>query len=321
VTSRERVKRAIYFRDPDRIPYNFDSNRTPEDGISYGEDMIWVFAGTRDGMEEWGVVYETMDDSFGEPKVFPLQGKENLDGYIFPDFSEDWRYEEMRKIIRENNGDKYVLGMLPVGLFQHMIDLFSFEDFLVNCIAAPELVEEVCDGFLKVDMDCIKKMAEAGVDGIIGIDDTALQDRLLVSMDIFRTIFKPRYKKLYDYCHSLGIDTFIHSCGYNIDIIEELIDAGLQVVNLDQQENMGLRKLSERYKGRICFYCPLDIQRTIDFSKEEIEERVREMIDCFATEHGGYIAKTYPQPRAVKMTDEYLKFMTDAFKKYGSYER
>ena len=39
--------------------------------------------------------------------------------------AEDWRYEEMRKIIRENNGDKYVLGMLPVGLFQHMIDLFS----------------------------------------------------------------------------------------------------------------------------------------------------------------------------------------------------
>ena len=321
MNSRERVKRAIYFQDPDRIPYNFDANRTPEDGIEYGEDMIWVFAGTRGGIQEWGVVYETIDDSFGEPKVFPLKDKEDLEGYTFPDFSEDWRYEEMRKIIKENNGEKYVLGMLPVGLFQHMIDLFSFEDFLVNCIANPEIVEQVCDAFLKADMDCVKKMAEAGVDGVIGIDDTALQDRLMVSMDLFRTIFKPRYKKLYDYCRSLGIDTFIHSCGYTIDILEELIDAGVQVVNLDQQDNMGLRAISERYKGRVCFYCPLDIQRTIDFSKEEIEERVREMIDCFATEHGGYIAKTYPQPKAVKMTDEYLKIMTDAFKKYGVYER
>lgn len=321
MTGRERVKRAIYFQDPDRVPYNFDANRTPEDGIEYGEDMMWVFCSTRGGMEEFGVVYETIDDSFGEPKVFPLKDAESLDNYTFPDFSEDWRYEEMREIIKKNNGEKYVLGMFPVGLFQHMIDVFSFEDFLVNCIANPELVEAVCDGFLKICMDTADKMAEAGVDGVIGIDDTALQDRLMVSMDIFRKIFKPRYVKLYDHCKSLGLDTFIHSCGYTIDIIEELIDAGLQVVNIDQQDNMGIRNISERYKGRVCFYCPLDIQRTLDLSKEEIEDRVREMIDCFSTEHGGYIAKTYPQPRAVKMTDEYLKIMTDAFKKYGVYNR
>ena len=167
MTGRERVKRAIYFQDPDRVPYNFDANRTPEDGIEYGEDMMWVFCSTRGGMEEFGVVYETIDDSFGEPKVFPLKDAESLENYTFPDFSEDWRYEEMREIIKKNNGEKYVLGMFPVGLFQHMIEVFSFEDFLVNCIANPELVEAVCDGFLKICMDTADKMAEAGVKDVV----------------------------------------------------------------------------------------------------------------------------------------------------------
>ena len=136
-------------------------------------------------------------------------------------------------------------------------------------------------------------------------------------MDMFRTIFKPRFKRLYDRCHALGLDTFIHSCGYTIDIIEELRDAGCQVFNLDQQDNMGIWELSKRYRGRVCFYCPLDIQRTVDMGPEEIEARVVEMISAFNTPKGGFIAKTYPSPEALHMSKNYLQTMTDAFKKYA----
>ncbi len=322
MTSRERVKRAIYFQDPDRIPYNFDSNRTPIDGISYGEDFIWTFVTQRaptHGNNEWGVVYETIDESFGEPKVFPLEGRDTLEGYTFPDFSEDWRYEEMRRIVRENAGEKYVLGYSPVSLFQQMIDLFGFEGFMVNCIAEPEFQAETCDVLCDMAIACAEKMAEAGADGILLADDTALQNSLMVSMEVFNTIFKPRYARLFSHCRELGLDVFVHSCGYTLDIIEELIDAGCQVINLDQQDNMGLWEISRRYKGRITFFCPLDIQRTLELSPEEIEQRVKDMISAFSTEHGGFIAKTYPQPRAIAMSDAYLKTMTDAFKNHGAY--
>lgn len=317
--SREIVKRAIHFQDPPRIPYNFDSNRTPVDGISYGEDMLWVFATPKEtGSEEdeWGVVYQAMGESFGEPKVFPLEGAESLDGYTFPDFSEDWRYNEMRRQIEENKGEKYVLGMLPTGLFQRMIDLFGFVDFMTNVAAEPELIQETCSKLCDIAIASARKMSECGVDGIITIDDTALQYSLMISMDAFREIFVPEFRRLYSECHKLGLDCFIHSCGYTLDIIEELIKAGCDVVNLDQQDNMGIDKLSERYRGRICFYCPLDIQRTLDMDQKGIEERVKQMIQAFATPHGGFIAKTYPQPRAVGMSDAYLKMMTDAFKRY-----
>lgn len=321
--SREIVKRAIHFQNPPRIPYNFDSNRTPEDGISYGEDMMWVFAEMKpmeNGINEWGVGYETLDDSFGEPKVFPLEEKEDLEGYVFPDFSEEWRYEKMRKQIRENNGEKYVLGMLPNGIFQHMIDLFGFMDFMLNLGANLELVEELADRLCDCAITAARKMAECGVDGIITIDDLALQDSMMMKMETFIQVFKPRFQKLYDVCHELNVDTFIHSCGYTIDLLEHLIEAGVQVVNLDQQDNMGIWNLSERYKDRVCFYCPLDIQRTLQMNQEEIEDRVKEMIRAFASEKGGFIAKTYPQPRAINISDTYMQTMTDAFKKYGSKE-
>mgnify|MGYP002509755609 CR=1 FL=1 len=323
MTSREIVKRAIRFQNPPRIAYNFDSNRTPVDGISYGEDMMWVFAAQKplvDGVNEWGVKYETVDDSFGEPKEFPLEEAEDLEdleNYQFPDFTEDWRYDEMRKQIKENNKEKYVLGMIPHGIFQHMIDMFGFMGFMMNVGGNIEMVEKMADMFCDSAIGVVKKMAECGVDGVITIDDLALQDRLMVSMDVFVEVFKPRFERLYKACHDLGLDTFIHCCGYTLDLIEHLIEAGCDVVNLDQQDNMGMEKLSERYKGRICFYCPIDIQRTLDLDEKGIEERVVQMIQAFATEKGGFIAKTYPQPRAIQMSDEYLKTMTDAFKKHG----
>lgn len=323
MTSRELVKAAIHLKKPERIPYNFDSNRTPEDGIQYGEDMMWVFVGSKpleNGKNEWGVVYETLDESFGEPKVFPLAECETMEGlerYQFPEYDQDWRYEEMKVQIEQNAGSKYVLGMLPCGLYQHMLDLFGFETFMVNIALEPEIIETMADRLLETDLKIVDKMAEVGVDGIITIDDTALQDRLMVSMDIFRDIFVPRFKKLYTHCHERGLDTFIHSCGYTLDIIEELIQAGCDVVNLDQQDNMGIEELSRRYRGRVCFYCPLDIQRTLDLSREEIFKKAEGMIRMFSTPEGGFIAKTYPQPKAIGMTDEYLKNLTDAFKELG----
>ena len=77
---------------------------------------------------------------------------------------------------------------------------------------------------------------------------------------------------------------------------------------------MGLEELSRRYLGRVCFYCPMDIQRTLQFDREEIFARAEKMVRLLSTAEGGFIAKTYPQPRAIGMSDEYLQNVTDAFK-------
>ncbi len=323
MTSRERVKRAILFQDPDRVPYNFDSNRSPDNGHLYGEDMLWTFLKTKPRLhatDEWGIQYESLDDrSFGEPKVFPLQGREDLEGYEFPTFTQDWRYEDMKHAIAENNGEKYVLCWRPFVLFQSMIDLFSFEDFLCNCVANPEIIEEVCDHLTDEAIAIAKIAASLGVDAMMDGDDTALQDRPMMSMDTFRELFVPRFARYYKACRDLGLDCITHSCGYTYDILEELIGAGVDVVNLDQQDNMGIDKLSKRYKGHVCFFCPMDIQRTLNMNREQLFERARIMKEAFSTEHGGFIAKLYPQPLACLMTDEYLQNVSDAFKAVAPY--
>ncbi len=38
MTGRERVRPAVRFQDPDRIPYNVDSYREPDNRHRYGQD-------------------------------------------------------------------------------------------------------------------------------------------------------------------------------------------------------------------------------------------------------------------------------------------
>lgn len=40
MSGRELVKAAIHFKNPERILYNFDSNRTPYNGHLYGEEYV-----------------------------------------------------------------------------------------------------------------------------------------------------------------------------------------------------------------------------------------------------------------------------------------
>ena len=67
-SSYEIVRRAIEFDGPERVPYNFDENRTPVIETKYGDDFIWVFVEPDphfvphgSGEDELGVVSETLD--------------------------------------------------------------------------------------------------------------------------------------------------------------------------------------------------------------------------------------------------------------------
>ena len=322
MTSKEIVKRAIHFQNPPRIPYNYDSNRTPCRKC-YGDDFIWCFLDSPPGfssfneegdrVDEWGCVWKTLDDSFGEPKVFAYEGLETYADRTLPDFLNPVRYQSIRETVKTNNGEKYVLGMLPHGIFQVMIELFGFEDFMLQIAGNTEeftaFAKKMCDDCIEI----IRRMADCGVDGIILIEDMGLQDRMMISPNMWREIYEPLFRKMFAEAHAHGLDVFSHTCGHIVDILDQYIDCGLDVIQMDQQDNMGLELLSKRFQGKVCFFCPMDIQTTIHFTREQMFERAERMIRLLGTPKGGFMAKTYPQPDAIEITDEYMQNLTEAF--------
>jgi uroporphyrinogen-III decarboxylase len=137
---------------------------------------------------------------------------------------------------------------------------------------------------------------------------------------LFRKYFKPRYARVYKEAHRLGMLTFLHSCGHIADLLDDLIEAELDVIQMDQQENMGMENLARRFGGRLCFWCPVDIQQTMVFgSVDDVRSYARRLISTFGRFTGGFIAQWYASPAAVDHSQEKITAMSETFVKYAKY--
>lgn len=336
MTSKERVRNAIHFRGVDRIPVNFniDAQLTP-DAKKYDDDIVWSvldpnpqFAPSVDDAtyyeNEWHVIFKRLTTLIGEPYQSPINDIEKIDQYQIPDLGADYRFKSTKKIAKENP-DKYVLGTMGASktgamLFMLLLDLFGFEECMINLAMYPDEVESLISRITDEHIKSIEGFAAAGVDGVIAGDDLGLQKTLLISPNTWRKLFKPYYAKIIKAAHDNHIDMMLHICGYIVDIIDDLIEIGLDVLQIDQQDNMGIDVLSEKYKGKIAFFCPTDIQTTlIGDDQKKIEAKAKQLVESLGSEKGGFIAKMYPQPASLDIKQKSIDTMCESFLRYGKY--
>jgi len=324
------VRKAIEFQGPERIPVCFiHSNArgfTTDFAAEYGNDFAMIFPysknvkiSERQSMDEWGCIWESFGNTMGEVKGHPLKDWKDLDKIKIPDLENPKRYE-MFKPVLEKEKDKFKVGYISFVLFERMHYLRGFQQLLEDLYLERENVEKLGDILVEHTIKIINTYADLGCDGIFSTDDWGVQDRLLISPTLWREIFKPRYKKIFDAAHKRNMKYFLHSCGKISEIIGDFIEIGLDVLQLDQQDNMGVDYLSENFGGKICFFCPVDIQTTLATNNHKaIEAKAKELIEKLGKFNGGFMAKTYPQPSDIGVTEESVKVMCEAFVKYGRY--
>ena len=87
----------------------------------------------------------------------------------------------------------------------------------------------------------------------------------------------------------------MHSCGNNLGLLDDLIDAGIDVFQFDQPDVYPTETLARKYAERVVFYSPVDIQKVLPTGDRGfIESRATEMCALFREAGGGWIAKDYP---------------------------
>jgi hypothetical protein len=112
----------------------------------------------------------------------------------------------------------------------------------------------------------------------------------------------------------------MHSCGRINDILEELIDCGLEVINSQQPTVVGIDEFSRRFRGRICFESIVDTQSTLPRGTyEEIRAQAHELLEKWGTPQGGFIASDYNDAEAIGVTLDRRRVMFEAFAEKGGY--
>ncbi len=333
MTSRERVIRTIQHQEPDRVPLDIEMreevlNQLKEKigtqdlerinqylhidirkaRIKPGKNFLkkraffhprnkWVIrVGSKTYEDEWGIRYRTDEENryFGFHS-HPLGGAKSLKGYMFPDLSDDSRFEEVKRTIREFGQDYAIMGIAGSTLFEIAWQLRGYRDFILDLCDNSSFASELLDRLVDYRKTQCKRYLELGVDIIYLGDDFGMQDRMMINPDLWREYFKPRMKELIsDYSTGHKVFTLYHSDGYIEPIIEDLIEIGVDILNPIQPESMDPYEIKKKYGNRITLHGTISIQRLLlQGSREEVAEKVRQIIRCCAPGGGLILAPTH----------------------------
>lgn len=336
MNSKERVKRAVHFETPDRIPIlhaylwggvndlgdelrdifrkypsDFSGQMNPDD-LTLDNDYAKRALSKCSWTDEWGCVWDYPGIGVeGIPVDGPLyKGWESLAKLEIPFF--DNKFPAPADV-----DTQFAMTAIPGGrLFERMHFLRGFENMLMDIAYDAEEVYLLRDKLLNWQIEHLKPILEMDwVDCLSYMDDWGTQSALLISPEKWRKIFKEPYKKLFSMARDAGKDVYFHSDGMIIDIVDDLIDAGVTIL-APQFSCMTAEQLG-KFKGKVCFSADIDRQGLMcSGAVKQVEQNVKDWIDTLASPQGGIIgrAEIGPGTPAENAEAAYRTFYEYSFK-------
>ena len=289
-TRKSLVLQAIAGENPPRVPVLY-CNRDFEhsDVLTTGFAQAADFAPARPGMTEWGYVWETLDGTMGQPSTHPLAADDAFSTYRPPNPRAPGRLAHIPEWAAQN-ADRFLAFGLGITGFNQATFLRGFEQFLCDLQADPEMADRILDVVFDFENGLIAQLDELPVDCVKFGDDWGTQQGLIVNPVLWRERFKPRYAAQFARVHCQGKKVWFHSCGQIHDIIGDLIEIGVDVLELLQPDVFGVDRLADEFGGKVCFCCSVDHQRrAIHGTRKEIFAYARLLADRLGADGGRFI--------------------------------
>lgn len=356
MTHKERFLMAINHEEPDRVP--IDVWYTPEaekkflkhlgkktENLSlYAADggylphlmdhdflITWIgpctsyyAEDTPEYYDEWGIKFRWVDTHTGnrytEMVERPLADLSDPEDFRMPDFKGEDRYKKSKKMIDDNGAEYGIMGGLACTLFELAWYLRGMDRVLEDMVSNKDFVHAYLDRLLTWVIDAGTVLAGYGVDVIWIGDDFGAQDRLLISPDMFREFFKPRYVKLFSILKKINPDLkfAFHTDGNVYPIIGDLIEAGVNILNPVQPQSMDPVRLKKDFGKELTFWGTIDNQGTMPFGTvQDVVEETKQRLRTIAPGGGLILGPSHNVQPQVPV--ENIVAFYDTVKKYGNY--
>jgi hypothetical protein len=332
LTWKENYLRAIEFRQPEYIPSRLNPfwpiwniHRERLESIALEHPLLFpgfksnnIKYDMKEGikrlenslMDPFGCVWKyTLKGYLGQVVYHPLEKWKNFEKYNFPDpekgmpvegnaYLQQWEkiFEVLDK--ERESGELLIQAGLPHSFFfQRLYHLRGFSNLLKDFITKPPQIYDLIEALTEYNLKLVDILLNSGKLNIINFgDDIGLQNRMPISPKTFREFIFPAYYKIFQRVRSKGVHVYYHSDGHIIEISDQLIETGIDILNLQDRIN-GVKQISNKFKGKLCIDLDIDYQKLIPFGKpDQIKRHINHIVEELSDRNGGLmmIAELHP---------------------------
>lgn len=274
--------------------------------------------------DPWQCIWKTAENGItGSVHGHPLSSWDSFPDYRAPDplktdgtYPVDWTLLSAEIQTSKARG-QFTQGGLPHGhTFLRLQDIRGYENFIFDmCDEKPEIFKLI--GMVEeFNYSFITKWLELEPDMISFPEDLGMQVGPMLSPDQFRKFIKPSYQRLMKPARDKNIIVHMHSDGDIRTLADDLIDGGVEVINLQDLVN-GIDWIADKFAGKVCVDLDIDRQDiTFSGTPGQIDSLIREEVDKIGTKKGGLmmIYGLYPG-----VPPENVSALMDAMERYSDF--
>lgn len=216
------------------------------------------------------------------------------------------------------------IALVPALFLKHPKGIRDITEWYISTVSRQDFLHEIFEQQYEIAIANFKKLFAAVGNDIDAVficgTDFGTQDSTFCSVETYRSLYHPHYRKLNDWIHTnTSWKSFKHSCGAVAEFIPEFIASGFDLLNPVQTSAKGMDPafLKREFGKDIAFWGGgVDTQKILPFgTPEDVRKEVLYKLETFARD-GGFIFNAIHNIQA-KTPVENVVAMINAVKEFN----
>ncbi|MHB1007507.1 MAG: uroporphyrinogen decarboxylase family protein [Chloroflexota bacterium] len=282
--------------------------------------------------DEWGIIRKRPSGGVGYDVTYSPFAEDGslsaLDRHEWPDPTDPGRFRGLRDqaLRMREETDFAIVVDVNCACFIRAAEMRGYENFFMDLVVNPEYAGALMDRMLDVKLAIAGRTLEEVGDLIdvvvVAGDDLGTNTGPLISPALYRSMIKPRHKRVFDFVRArTGAKRFFHCDGAIRLFMDDLIEVGVEILNPIQVscEGMGdTRELKDRYGSRLTFWGGIDTRYVLPRgSQDDVRREVQRRLTDLGS-GGGYVL-CQVQNILPEVPPENIVAMFDAAHEFGRY--
>ncbi len=211
-------------------------------------------------------------------------------------------YRENRKYAQDN-GKFFTCSFISVFECTHAV--IGHEEMLAAMIYDPEWIKDMYMTYALLTVRLLKILfdREGRPDAIWMYEDLGYKFAPFMSPVMYKNLVLPAHKTIIDYAKSLGLSVIMHSCGFVEPMIDGLIEAGIDMLQvIEIKAGMDLLRIYEKYSDRLSFMGGIDVRVLFNNDETEIDRELEKKIPAVKEKNGYVLHSDHSIPKNVNLS-------------------